>query len=94
MIPESPRIERNGSAFRRNVPSVSPPRLSRPSHELPRRSYDDRNDPSVLDASNRKLAQNQSDMSRQIADLRSAMERQGEMLRQLLEREVYTRRDS
>lgn len=36
------------------------------------------------DLSNRKLAQNQTELSQQISDLRSTVERQSEMMRQLL----------
>ena len=36
------------------------------------------------DLSNRKLAQNQTELSRQIAELRSTVEHQGHMVEQLL----------
>ena len=40
------------------------------------------------DLTNRKLAANQTELSRQIGDLRAVLDRQGEMLRLLLEREA------
>lgn len=39
---------------------------------------------SERDLSNRKLAQNQTELSRQISELRSAVEVQGEMIRRLV----------
>jgi hypothetical protein len=42
--------------------------------------------PSRRDLSNRKLARNQTELSRQIAELKGTVEAQGEMLRILLER--------
>ncbi|VDC00956.1 unnamed protein product [Peniophora sp. CBMAI 1063] len=79
--PRSPRL----------VPQT-PPAPSRRSTSIDPRSaspqrgrYGDRLTP--RDLSNRKLAQNQTELFQQIADLKSVIEQQGAMLRMLVERE-------
>lgn len=74
LVPETPP-----APFRRSE-SVGP-RSSSPA----RGRYGDRLTP--RDLSNRKLAQNQTELFQQIADLRSVIEQQGELLRLLVERE-------
>ncbi|KAI0322822.1 hypothetical protein OF83DRAFT_431388 [Amylostereum chailletii] len=87
--PQTPHLVPDSPTFLRHF-SEREPLSSRPGT---RRSMEG-NGSAAPDLTNRKLAQNQTELSRQIGDLRAAMERQSEMLRVLLERESARGRDS
>ncbi|KAI0047162.1 voltage-gated potassium channel [Auriscalpium vulgare] len=105
-LPQTPRlgsftpiINRIASQSRAHIPLSSTPNMAADAEEpRPRPAALDfaasgaSTSQRELDLTNRKLAQNQTELSRQITELRAVMERQGEMLKLILEQEGGKRR--